>query len=676
MSNYYVPMEKGQDFSDVQAEINLVKRLIENRYSFNRELYVKFLQDKESEIYKKITGKEDYLELVSKEKVQFWTNYFNSAIGKILNNKEKELSPKECFQLIFSSKNFTNIFNSNDIHVYRHSLLGTLFRGIVDSSNVELKYNDVNKNFTSLTNQEQEIILNKITKIFFSKYNQNEDVDFEILNKKIKIRPDSNYMSGNIYITEGKETKILKYTIETDSNSQKILNMELDENINAKDIKRKIADKLKEDIGINKLIIKINNKEYVIANISGGESYYKNITEQFISRASSSNFGKETTPSCISRNKILTRDGNNTYVSNYLLWFSKAIQDKRYDNKEPEEWYIKQFEKSGLLKGMDPKDKKAKEKIKQMWRQEVIIFNNLKRNFKNTQELGKAIFIDSVKKTFEEIKSRSENQKDILLNFGFYEKKVPLYIVDQAINYFNSYSEKLFKELELTQGVQLITTLYSNTQQLGNVGEMIALFELFGKGFISGGQSHDRSSENVYLGQSFQDIKGVGDNNYGINVKHYLYQGDEIKLYKESISVNAEQYLKYKYLDPKTYEALNFYILNRAFFPEGTDIRKILYQDISKFMRMEWNNEYCLFYRLSNFYYPASIIYKECLNLGLDFFKIEYQSQKSFDNMIEKHIKSDTNYFQSYINEKKSEYSNNKIYYGLGNLKIKEIAGL
>jgi len=55
--------------------------------------------------------------------------------------------------------------------------------------------------------------------------------------------------------------------------------MELDKNINAKDIKRKIADKLKEDIGINKLIIKINNKEYVIANISGGESYYKNITE-------------------------------------------------------------------------------------------------------------------------------------------------------------------------------------------------------------------------------------------------------------------------------------------------------------------------------------------------------------------------------------------------------------
>jgi hypothetical protein len=90
-------------------------------------------------------------------------------------------------------------------------------------------------------------------------------------------------------------------------------------------------------------------------------------------------------------------------------------------------------------------------------------------------------------------------------------------------------------------------------------------------------------------------------------------------------------------------------------------------------MRMEWNGQYCLFYRLSNFYYPASIIYEQCIKQK-KFFEMKYQTEDSLRKMKEEGLKNQRNLVSDYFND--DNYKKNKINYGLNSLKIKELAGI
>lgn len=650
---------------------NTLENIIKKQQIFSQDKYIGDLKSLERRIYEDIVkikgryenkkGKEKtYDEMTSQEKVQFWTAYFNPTLSSFLENNQRRLdslSDFKAFQLILSSKNFSNTFNDKSRSFNRHNLLRSLFwaaKQEIDKGGNDIKMSTFNKTFDQLEKPIQEQILDEVVRIFFS-----ETTEILITVNDMKIKIQKKTKNGGIITINN---TVMEYSLLYNEGRIESFNTPtINEETNVSDFKKIFLNEMQKQ-SVESLSINIGTKSYAVSSSSGGKNVYRNTVNNYLLSAlkKDQTWENETILSNILSSKIISK-ADDKFVVNYLSWFEKALEDGRYLSEKVPDYYKKRYEKLKLDTA----------EMEENWKEERKIFNILKESLKNSTKMFEEIFQEATQQTFEVIKS-SATGGYIDFNFGFSSVKINSDIIDKANKDKNF--KKLYTILKQKKGFQLIKMLYSDKIELGSEGEISALLEL-PEEFKSGGQTHDIFNDNgnkVDLGQSFQDIKG---NNYGINVKHFLYQGGTIALYNESIFVGAEKELKYKYTNEETFKAVNLLAINKDIYKNKYDegIIKLLKPFIGNFMRMEWNGQYCLFYRLSNFYYPASIIYEQCIKQK-KFFEMKYQAEDSLRKMKEEGLKNQRNLVSDYFND--DNYKKNKINYGLNSLKIKELTGI
>ena len=184
--------------------------------------------------------------MTSHEKVQFWTEYFNPTLSSFLENNQRRLdnlSDFKAFQLILSSKNFSDIFNDKSRSFNRHSLLRSLFwaaKQETDKGKNNIKMSTFNKIFDQLEKPVQEQILDNIVRIFFGEATESS---IRIKDMVIKIQKESKNEKGIIIINNTQMEYSLSYN---EGRTTSFNTPIIDEKTNVSDFKKIRPGKMKQ----------------------------------------------------------------------------------------------------------------------------------------------------------------------------------------------------------------------------------------------------------------------------------------------------------------------------------------------------------------------------------------------------------------------------------------------